>query len=244
MSMTRLVVALLGAAALSFMIVSMLMIVSDSSVESRNLLDSHSGGQDHDGGDHHSGDHGRDDDDDDVDPPGDTLHTGDFSAIDVTSSSVDDDDDARIETDCGFLKSHWVLRKALAKVVCGRHDRPDCGTKGFPGASQNNGGFGLNMWASIVNRAGRVCAVAYSGEDFDNQWLGSRVISVQKAYAANAFFLGRLRDLHCELVRTNSKRQAFGRFGRREPGGSARSVPGIHWRLGTVMHGRRRRRRI
>jgi len=202
MSMTRLVVALLGAAALSFMIVSMLMIVSDSSIQSRNLLDGdsgddlswgngddgdHSGNGDH--GDHRHGDRHQDDDDDDTDPPGDKQHDDDYTAIDVTSSSVDDDDDARIETDCGFLKSHWVLRKALAKVVCGRHDRPDCGTQGFPGASQSNGGFGTNMWASIVNRAGRVCAVAYSGEDFDNQWLGSRVISVQKAYAANAFSL-------------------------------------------------------
>jgi uncharacterized protein GlcG (DUF336 family) len=55
--------------------------------------------------------------------------------------------------------------------------------------SQANGGFGLDMWASIVNRAGFVCAVAYSGADRNKQWPGSRIIAAQKAYTANAFSL-------------------------------------------------------
>ena len=45
------------------------------------------------------------------------------------------------------------------------------------------------MWATIVNRDGIVCAVAFSGLDRDDQWPGSRVISAQKANTANAFSL-------------------------------------------------------
>ena len=52
-----------------------------------------------------------------------------------------------------------------------------------------NGGFGLNMWATVVNRDGFVCAVAFTGGDRDDQWPGSRVISAQKANTANAFSL-------------------------------------------------------
>jgi uncharacterized protein GlcG (DUF336 family) len=55
--------------------------------------------------------------------------------------------------------------------------------------AQLNGGFGFNMWGTIVNRDGTVCAVAFTGDDFDDQWPGSRVISAQKAYTANAFSL-------------------------------------------------------
>ncbi|MDP2902000.1 MAG: heme-binding protein [Methylovulum sp.] len=55
--------------------------------------------------------------------------------------------------------------------------------------SQPNGGFGLHMWATIVNRAGVVCAVARSGPNSGDQWPGSRVISAQKANTANAFSL-------------------------------------------------------
>jgi len=52
-----------------------------------------------------------------------------------------------------------------------------------------NGGFDLQMWATIVDRDGFVCAVAFSGADRDDQWPGSRVISAQKAHTANAFSL-------------------------------------------------------
>lgn len=53
----------------------------------------------------------------------------------------------------------------------------------------NNGGFNLDMWASIVNRDGEVCAVVFTGDDRGQQWPGSRVISAQKASTANAFSL-------------------------------------------------------
>lgn len=50
---------------------------------------------------------------------------------------------------------------------------------------------GLNnqMWATIVDRDGVVCAVAFSGVNRGAQWPGSRVISAQKANTANAFSL-------------------------------------------------------
>jgi len=52
-----------------------------------------------------------------------------------------------------------------------------------------NGGFNLDMWATVVNRDGIVCAVAFTGGDRGDQWPGSRVISAQKANTANAFSL-------------------------------------------------------
>src|SRR5947207_9997273 len=53
----------------------------------------------------------------------------------------------------------------------------------------SNGGFGLHMWATVVNRDGFVCAVAFTGAGRGDQWPGSRVISAQKANTANAFSL-------------------------------------------------------
>jgi len=53
----------------------------------------------------------------------------------------------------------------------------------------DNGGFNLDMWATMVNRDGQVCAVVFTGADRGAQWPGSRVISAQKASTANAFSL-------------------------------------------------------
>lgn len=55
--------------------------------------------------------------------------------------------------------------------------------------NQNNGGFNLDMWGTVVNRDGEVCAVAFTGKDRGDQWPGSRVISAQKANTANSFSL-------------------------------------------------------
>jgi len=55
-----------------------------------------------------------------------------------------------------------------------------------------NGGFNLDMWGTIVNRDGVVCAVAFTGATRGDQWPGSRVISAQKANTANAFSLPKL----------------------------------------------------
>jgi uncharacterized protein GlcG (DUF336 family) len=61
-----------------------------------------------------------------------------------------------------------------------------------PSGGPSNGGLDLNMWASVVDRDGQVCAVAFTGKDRGDQWPGSRVISAQKANTANAFSLNGL----------------------------------------------------
>jgi uncharacterized protein GlcG (DUF336 family) len=58
-------------------------------------------------------------------------------------------------------------------------------------AATNSEGSGLNMnmWGTIVDRDGIVCAVAFTGTNRGSQWPGSRVISAQKANTANSFSL-------------------------------------------------------
>lgn len=73
---------------------------------------------------------------------------------------------------CEGLPSHDAVQKALIEV-----------------RKQENGGFNLDMWATIVDRSGIVYSVSMSGPKVDSQWPGSRVISAQKANTANAFSL-------------------------------------------------------
>lgn len=60
-------------------------------------------------------------------------------------------------------------------------------------AVTTTGGYGLNMWVTVVDETGKVCDVATSGTTGasagNSEWLGSRVISAQKAFTANAFSL-------------------------------------------------------
>jgi uncharacterized protein GlcG (DUF336 family) len=55
----------------------------------------------------------------------------------------------------------------------------------------NNGGLNFPMWLTLVDGSGRVCAVVNSLKGNEtataNIWLGSRVISAQKANTANSF---------------------------------------------------------
>lgn len=73
---------------------------------------------------------------------------------------------------CAGLPDHAALSAALKSA-----------------RAEFNGGFNLDMWGTIVDRTGTVCAVAYTGATVDAQWPGSRVISAQKANTANAFSL-------------------------------------------------------
>jgi uncharacterized protein GlcG (DUF336 family) len=66
-------------------------------------------------------------------------------------------------------------------------------------AGTPNGGLGGPMWLTLVDGSGIVCAVtnsldgsAYNSDATADIWLGSRVISAQKANTANAFSTGRL----------------------------------------------------
>lgn len=72
--------------------------------------------------------------------------------------------------DCADVPSYADLKSALIAAQ-----------------KQKNGGLGFQMWATVVNRDGIVCAVAFSGATRSDQWPGSRVISAQKANTANAF---------------------------------------------------------
>jgi len=56
-------------------------------------------------------------------------------------------------------------------------------------APDSNGGLNHDMWGTVVDRDGIVCAVAFTGPTRGDQWPGSRVISAQKANTANAFSL-------------------------------------------------------
>ena len=55
--------------------------------------------------------------------------------------------------------------------------------------AQDNKGFGLNMWATVVDRSGIVRAIAFTGDKTGDQWPASRVISAQKANTANSLSL-------------------------------------------------------
>ena len=50
-------------------------------------------------------------------------------------------------------------------------------------------GLDFQMWGTVVDRDGIVCAVAFTGTNRGSQWPGSRVISAQKANTANSFSL-------------------------------------------------------
>src|SRR5256884_3162137 len=76
------------------------------------------------------------------------------------------------QSGCGGLPDHDTLKRALISAV-----------------SAESSGLNNQMWATIVDRDGVVCAVAFSGADRGAQWPGSRAISAQKANTANAFSL-------------------------------------------------------
>ncbi len=77
-----------------------------------------------------------------------------------------------LQTYADGLPNHSEIKDALKNIV-----------------GEQNGGFGLNMWATVVDRDGIVKTVVFSGSDRGDQWPGSRIISAQKANTANSFSL-------------------------------------------------------
>jgi uncharacterized protein GlcG (DUF336 family) len=73
---------------------------------------------------------------------------------------------------CGSLPGYAELKAALDSAT-----------------ATETSGLNNQMWATIVDRDGIVCAVAFSGVNRGAQWPGSRAISAQKANTANAFSL-------------------------------------------------------
>src|SRR3989454_6183580 len=91
-----------------------------------------------------------------------------FALIASQGAFADDDESGG----CVGLPSQAQLKKELVKAV-----------------TDETSGLNFQMWATVVDRDGVVCAVAFSGADRGSQWPGSRVISAQKANTANAFSL-------------------------------------------------------
>lgn len=79
---------------------------------------------------------------------------------------------ARPANGCASLPNHAALKAALDKAT-----------------ADEKSGLNNHMWATLVDRDGVICAVAFSGTDRAAQWPGSRVISAQKASTAIAFGL-------------------------------------------------------
>jgi uncharacterized protein GlcG (DUF336 family) len=73
---------------------------------------------------------------------------------------------------CESLPSQAALKAALLSAT-----------------AAESSGLNNQMWGTIVDRDGIVCAVAFTGVNRGAQWPGSRVISAQKANTANAFSL-------------------------------------------------------
>jgi uncharacterized protein GlcG (DUF336 family) len=103
---------------------------------------------------------------------------------------------------CGAVPNYAALKAALDTAV-----------------QAETSGLNLQMWATIVNRDGVVCAVAFSGKDRGSQWPGSRVISAQKANTANAFSLD---------SGSNSNGSGTGAAPLNSPGGLALSTANLY----------------
>ncbi len=73
---------------------------------------------------------------------------------------------------CNNLPGYYELKAALDQAVADVDE-----------------GLNNNMWGTIVDRDGIVCAVAFSGADRGSQWPGSRAIAAQKANTANSYSL-------------------------------------------------------
>jgi len=94
-----------------------------------------------------------------------------FSALAFTSGPAE-----AVLARCGTILPNFnALNRALNRVV--------------DGGEGPTAGLGNEMWATIVNRDGTVCAVFFSGSDRQTQWPASRVIAMQKAYTANSLSL-------------------------------------------------------
>jgi uncharacterized protein GlcG (DUF336 family) len=103
------------------------------------------------------------------------LTIGAATCLGIGSAGAQESQGDEATAGCAGLPSHAQLHAALTAA-----------------RDQMNGGFNLDMWGTVVNRDGVVCAVAFTGANRGSQWPGSRVISAQKANTANAFSLPQL----------------------------------------------------
>jgi uncharacterized protein GlcG (DUF336 family) len=100
------------------------------------------------------------------------IWSGLAAAVLITAPCFADDNSNNDSSACAGLPTYTQLKNALASAT-----------------DAESTGLNLNMWGTIVDRDGIVCAVAFTGVNRGAQWPGSRVISAQKANTANAFSL-------------------------------------------------------
>jgi uncharacterized protein GlcG (DUF336 family) len=81
-----------------------------------------------------------------------------------------------------------------------------------------NAGLNLNMWATVVDTAGVVVAVVYTGQKEGDQWQGSRIISAQKANTAKNFSLD--ADIQGAPAFTGLALSTANLYAATQPGGS------------------------
>ena len=100
----------------------------------------------------------------------------------------------RLLRSAALLTMLWIAASGIAKAAAQNacDSLPNFSAlKAALGAATSAETSGLNnqMWATIVDRDGVVCAVAFSAVNRGAQWPSSRVISAQKANTATAFSL-------------------------------------------------------
>jgi uncharacterized protein GlcG (DUF336 family) len=104
---------------------------------------------------------------------------------------------------CSNLPGYSTLKAALDEAV-----------------AEEETGLNLHMWATVVDRNGVVCAVAFSGLDRGAQWPGGRVISAQKANTANAFSLDFSSAIHGSGASNGLVLSTANLYSAVQPGGS------------------------
>jgi len=118
--------------------------------------------------------------------------------------------DSSPNTGCSALPNWSKLKNALASSI----------TPTTNPCTSGNCGLGFNMWATLVANDGTVCAVAFSGSSYTSQWLGSRVISAQKANTANDFSVGKSSTPNGSLFPQGLALSTANLFSAVQPGGS------------------------
>ena len=104
---------------------------------------------------------------------------------------------------CASLPNHGTLKAALDKAT-----------------AEEKSGLNNHMWATIVDRDGVVCAVAFSGSDRAAQWPASRVISAQKANTASSLTLDSTSNSGASGQPTGLALSTANLFSAVQPGGS------------------------
>jgi uncharacterized protein GlcG (DUF336 family) len=104
---------------------------------------------------------------------------------------------------CTSLPAHGTLKAALDKAT-----------------AEEKSGLNNHMWATIVDRDGVVCAVAFSGTDRAAQWGASRVISAQKASTAASLGLDSTSNSAGSGQSTGLALSTANLFSAVQPGGS------------------------